>query len=63
MPYMTALLLLTACAPATRSPDGLCIALRPLIEAQAEALQAIGVPEATLVTGARVVAAVDAGCA
>lgn len=53
----------TSCAPAILpSGEGLCLALRPMVEAHALALQAADVPDAALITGARLVAGLDAGC-
>ncbi len=53
-----------SCAPVTLPPsgDGLCLALAPLVDTLAAALQGQGVPDAVLISGARVVAGVDAGC-
>ena len=53
---------LLACAPEPVSEAGLCLALGSLVEAHALALQAQDVPDAVLITGARLVAGVDAGC-
>ena len=54
---------LLSCAPVIPSEAGLCLALGSLVEAHALALQAQDVPDAALITGARLVAGVDAGCA
>ena len=67
--YMTALGLSTACAPVTlpaslEGPSGkaLCLALAPLVDTHAAALQGAGTPDAVVISGARLVAGIDAGC-
>lgn len=63
LPLLTGTLLLQACVATTgTSGDGLCVALGPLTAAHSEALQGAGVPEPVLITGARLVAGIDAGC-
>lgn len=64
---LLAFLLLTlpviSCAAGTQpSEAGLCLALPPLVDQLATDLQGKGVPDAVLISGARVVAASDAGC-
>ena len=59
---MTVLPLLLACGPGVPSEAGLCMALRSLVEAHAMALQTQDVPDAVLITGARLVAGVEGGC-
>ena len=66
---MTALAPLLACTPVTLStslegPSGaaLCLALAPLADSHAAALQGAGVPDAVLISGARLVAGLEAGC-
>ena len=61
-PLLIVVPLLQACAPVPASEAGLCLALGSLVEAHAMALQAPDVPDAVLITGARLVAGVDAGC-
>ena len=61
-PLLIVMPLLQACAPVQVSEAGLCLALGSLVEAHALALQAQDVPDAALITGARLVAGVDAGC-
>jgi hypothetical protein len=51
---------LTACVSV--NGDGLCAALRPLEATHADALQGPGVPDAVLISGAKLVAGIDAGC-
>lgn len=62
-PLLIVLPLLISCAPVIPSEGGLCLALGSLVDAHALALQAQDVPDAVLITGARLVAGVDAGCA
>lgn len=57
---MTAMMLLTSCASV--SGEGLCAALRPLENAHADQLQGQGVPDPVIVSGARLIAGIDAGC-
>ena len=59
---LTVLALLPTCAPVSVSAPGLCAALRPLEAAHADALQGDGVPDAVLISGARLIAGIDAGC-
>ena len=66
---LTALAPLLACTPVTlptslEGPSGsaLCLALAPLADSHAAALQGAGVPDKVLITGARLVAGLDKGC-
>lgn len=63
---LLAFLLLTlpeiSCVAGTPPSEGLCLALPPLVDQLATDLQGKGVPDAVLISGARVVAASDAGC-
>ena len=66
---LTATLPLLACAPVTLPPSlegpsgrALCLALAPLVDTHAAALQADDVPDAVLISGARLVAGIDGGC-
>ena len=61
--FLSVTLPLLACAPVIPTSEaGLCLALGSLVDAHALALQAQDVPDAALITGARLVAGVDAGC-
>ena len=56
------MMLAASCATTLPTGEGLCLALAPLVDTHAQALLADGVPEAALISGARLVKGFDVGC-